>query len=51
MKPKAATDPAWPGLWQQELAAIRRTRRTTYIVAGLVAVIAVLIVLLPLLLR
>lgn len=45
------TESEWSELWQQEIAAIRRTRRTTYIVAGVVAAIAVLIVLLPLLMR
>ncbi|HEX8986552.1 MAG TPA: hypothetical protein VF816_01220 [Rhodocyclaceae bacterium] len=46
-KPDSFAEAAWSDLWHQEIAAIKRSRRTTYLLVGLIAAIACLIVLLP----
>jgi len=38
---------SWSDLWQREMAAIKRTQRMTYIIAGIVAALAVAIMILP----
>jgi hypothetical protein len=38
---------SWTDLWHREMAAIRRTQHATYLVAGIVALLAILIMLLP----
>lgn len=47
--PQAACESflSWADLWQREMAAIKRAQRTTYIVAALVAALAVLVMILP----
>ncbi|MGE5467257.1 MAG: hypothetical protein ACM3Y9_07530 [Ignavibacteria bacterium] len=38
---------SWSDLWQREMAAIKRAQRTTYVVAALVAALAVVVMILP----
>jgi hypothetical protein len=47
--PQASCDAflSWSDLWQREMASIRRAQRTTYLVAGTVALVAVIIMILP----
>lgn len=47
--PQASCDAflSWSDLWQREMAAIKRAQRTTYLVAGSVALLAVAIMLVP----
>ncbi len=39
--------PPWSDLWQREIASIRRAQRITYLVAGIVAAIALTVMVLP----
>ena len=47
--PNAACDSflSWSDLWQREMAAIKRAQRATYIVAAIIAIVAVVVLILP----
>lgn len=38
---------SWSDLWQREMAAIKRAQRTTYLVAAIIAVLAIVVMILP----
>lgn len=48
--PRCRSFLTWTDLWQREMQSIKRAQRTTYLLAGVVALLAIFVMVLPILL-